>query len=166
MYGYWSGHGKSKHPKFEMIKKYDNAPSGAEGQVQLIGNTISTCGRFNSTIVFNETITFQLGQGSIFMGWCNKENPHNNIIVSLKYGSYSLNGVYNGHIPYFRDNSEKLCAKEGDIISFTNDSQHGPSLIINGIVVQLIIDPIVINNANITDYNIICYIQNGSITML
>jgi hypothetical protein len=166
MFGYWPGHGKSKHPKFEMIKKYTEASDGTESQVELIGNTISTCGIFNSTIVFNETRTFQLGQGSIHMGWCNTENPHKNIIINLKYGSYSLNGIYNGKTPHFRDNSDDLCAKEGDTISFTNDGQSGPCLIINGNVTQLIIATRVIEDADITDYNIICYIQHGSITML
>ena len=61
--------------------------------------------------------------------------------------------------PHFRDNSEDLCAKEGDIISFTNDSQVGPGLIINGKLVNLIIPPRVLKDSNITNFNIICYIQ-------
>jgi hypothetical protein len=166
MFGFWHGPRKSKHPNFEMIKKYADAPDGAESQVQVIGNTISTCGPFNSTIVFNDAITFQLGPGTIHMGWCNTENPHNNIIINLKYGSYSLNGIYNGRTPHFRDNSHDLCAKEGDIISFTNDGQSGPCLMINGNVAQLIIAPRVVEDADITDYNIICYIEDGSITVL
>ena len=148
---------------FTMIKKRITHEYLAEGSISLSNKTLSTCD-MPSTIVFKETHTFKLGPGDFHMGWCNKDDPYKNVIINLKYGSYSTDGVYH-RPPNFRDNSADLCAKAGDTITFDYD-QTELFLIINETRVKLDIHPSMVEEKDLANFNVICYMCGGNITMI
>ena len=158
-----------QHNDFKLIQKR-LAPEEAlgrltEGMVTLTGNKLSTnCAFISATIIFRHPYrTFTIGKGLFIMGWCDNDNPYHNILIDFKYGSYYKDGYWH-KASYILDNSDKLCIKEGDEITFDyNAIENILILIINKEPVPLDINLIGFEKCFTTSWNIYCRMDNGSI---
>lgn len=157
-----------QHSDFELIQKRlaPEEPLGrlSEGTVTLNGNKLSTnCDCICATMIFKSPFrTFIIGKGLFIMGWCDQSNPYHNILIDFKFGRYYENGYW--HKGSFElENSNKLCVKEGDEITFDYDRVNGLILIINNVPNVLDINLDGFESCFTQTWNVYCNMLNGSI---
>ena len=165
---YFSRDSRVQHSDFKLIQKR-LAPEEAlgrltEGLVTLHNNKLSTnCSFISATIVFDSAFrTFIVGKGQFIMGWCQQSNPYHNILINFKYGTYYENGYWHKGSRLL-DNSNKLCIKEGDEITFDYNRENGIVLIINNEPNILDINLNGFKDCFTPTWNVYCHMNNGNI---